>query len=98
VAEGVAGGWAESSLLQVIREHCEIVKRVQQEESRSSAVIPVDVSRSGSILSGEGQKGHYAGMEESRSWVGSVGWKEGSWGMGGRGSFPDGTQSRGVAG
>ena len=92
-------GWAESSLLQVTQEHCETVKR-EQEESTSSAVIPVavSISRSGSILSGEGQQGHYAGLGESRSWVCSVGWREDSWGMGGRGSFPDGTQSRAVAG
>lgn len=99
MAVGVAVVWAERCLLQVIQEHCETVKR-EQEESRSSAVIPVAVStwRSGSISSGEGQQGHYAGLEESRSWVDSVGWTEDSWGMGGRGSFPDGTQSRAVAG
>jgi hypothetical protein len=77
----------------VIREHFEIAKKVVQEEGerRSSAVILVDVSRSGLISSGDERKGHYAGPEESRSWVGSVGWREGQWGMGGRGSFPDGS-------
>ena len=42
----------------------------EEEEHRSSAVKPVDVSRNGSILSGEGQKGHYASLEGSRSCVG----------------------------
>ena len=56
----------------MIQEHCEVVKK-HREEHRSSAVIPVDVSRNESILNGEGQKGHYASLEESRSCVGSVG-------------------------
>lgn len=57
----------------MIQEHCEVVKKHREEEHRSSAVIPVDVSRNESILNGEGQKGHYASLEESRSCVGSVG-------------------------
>jgi hypothetical protein len=69
----------------------------EEGESRSSAVILVDVLRSGLILilTGEEWKGHYAGLEESRS---SVGWRDGQWGMGGRESFPGGWQSRAVAG
>ena len=67
------------------------MKVVQEEgERRSSAVILVEASRSELILSGEEWKGHYAGPEKSRSCVGSVGWREGQWGMGGRGSFPGG--------
>jgi hypothetical protein len=57
VATGVVVVWAESSLVRVIQEHCEKVKTVHQEEveeSRSSGVILVDASRSGSILSVEG--------------------------------------------
>jgi hypothetical protein len=83
----------------VIQEHCEVVKMHQEEEEhRSSAVIPVDVLRNESILSGEGQKGHYASLEESRSCMGSVGWTEGWWETGGRGSFLDGGQPRAGAG
>jgi hypothetical protein len=79
---GAAVEWAESSLVWVIQEHCEKVMKVHQEEeeeeeNRSSAVKPVDVSRSASILSVERRMGHYAGPEESKSWVRSVGWKEG---------------------
>lgn len=76
----------------MIREHFEIAKKEQEGEGerRSSAVILVDVSRSGLILSGEERKGHCAGPQESRRWVSSVGWREGQWGMGGRGWFPGG--------
>jgi hypothetical protein len=91
VAPGAAVEWAGNPLLWVIREHYEIVKRVVEEgEHRSSAVILVDVSRSGLISSGEERKGHYADPEESRRWVGSVGWRGGQWGMGGCGSFRGG--------
>jgi len=88
-APGAAAEWTGSPLLWVTREHYEIVKNVQQEEEerRSSAAILVDVSRSELILNG--RKGPYAGREESGLEC-SVGWKEGQWGMGGRGSFPDG--------
>jgi hypothetical protein len=79
----------------VIQEHCEVVKMHREEEHRSSAVIPVDVSKNGSILSGEGKKGHCASLKGSRS---CVGWTKGWWGMGGRGSFLDGGQPQVVAG
>lgn len=75
----------------MIRGHCEIGKKVVEEGGRrSSAVILVDVSRSGLTSSGEERKGHYADREESRGCVGSAGWRQGQWGMGGRGSFPGG--------
>lgn len=69
----------------MIREHYEIAKKVVQQEGecRSSAMILVDVSRSGLILSGEERKGHYADPEESRRWVDPVAWRVGQWGMGG---------------
>ena len=65
----------------MIREHYEIAKKVVQEEGehRSSAAILVVVSRIGLILilSGEERRGRYAGPEENRRWVSSVGWREG---------------------
>lgn len=70
-------------------EQYEIAKVVREEgESRLSAAILVDVSRSGLILilRGEEQKNHYAGPE-SRRWVGSVRWKESQWRIR---SFPGG--------